>query len=156
MPNLIDYKKYSQGIFWGDSGLAYDYILASTGLFVQAKNQHISARVPMSAVPIRGLDALPAGDVFYGLDFGYTDPVALVKCVVIGKALYCQELIYQSGLTNEDLTRRMASIIRSSAENVVVELHSHPDMPARFSPIDNLQGAMDYADRESLKEGEIG
>jgi phage terminase large subunit len=56
------------------------------------------------------VDALPSGDVFYGLDFGYTDPVALVKCVVIGKALYSQELIYQSGLTNEDLTRRMVEL----------------------------------------------
>ena len=56
------------------------------------------------------VDALPAGDTFYGLDFGYTDPVALVKCVVIGKALYCQELIYETGLTNEDLLKRFDTL----------------------------------------------
>ena len=56
------------------------------------------------------VDTLPSGDTFYGLDFGYTDPVALVKCVVIGKALYCQELIYETGLTNEDLIKRFDTL----------------------------------------------
>ncbi len=57
------------------------------------------------------VDELPKGDVFYGLDFGYTnDPTALVRCVIQGKNLYCQELIYQSGLTNDAIAYRMAEL----------------------------------------------
>ena len=48
------------------------------------------------------------GDVFYGLDFGYsTDPTALVRCAIVGDGLYCQELIYEVGLTNDAIAHRM-------------------------------------------------
>jgi len=51
---------------------------------------------------------LPAGDYFYGLDFGFsTDMTALVRCVIIEDSLHCQELIYEKGLTNDMIARRM-------------------------------------------------
>lgn len=54
------------------------------------------------------VDELPRGKEFYGLDFGYTnDPTALVRCVLLGDKLYCQELIYEAGLTNDMIVRRM-------------------------------------------------
>lgn len=54
------------------------------------------------------VDALPLGAVVYGLDFGYsTDPTVLVKNVVIGDKLYSQELIYETGLTNDEIARKM-------------------------------------------------
>jgi len=54
------------------------------------------------------VDALPAGDAFYGLDFGYSnDPSVLVKCVIDGDKLYCQELIHEAGLTNDAISHRM-------------------------------------------------
>jgi phage terminase large subunit len=57
------------------------------------------------------IDELPPGNFFYGLDFGYSnDPTALVKCVIIGDSLYCQELIYQTGLTNQDVAGRMEAL----------------------------------------------
>ncbi len=52
--------------------------------------------------------ALPKGDKFYGLDFGYTnDPTVLTCNVIIGDSLYSQELIYQTGLTNDAIAREM-------------------------------------------------
>lgn len=55
--------------------------------------------------------SLPDGDVFYGLDFGFTtDPTALVKNVIKGDALYSQELIYEKGLTNQDIAMRMKEL----------------------------------------------
>ncbi len=43
-------------------------------------------------------------EIFYGLDFGYTNDVtALVKMGIIGEDLYCQNLIYQNGLTNHEI-----------------------------------------------------
>jgi phage terminase large subunit len=52
---------------------------------------------------------LPYGEVFYGLDFGFsTDVTALVKNVIVDDALYSQQLIYERGLTNQDIAVRMA------------------------------------------------
>ncbi len=54
---------------------------------------------------------LPVGDVFYGLDFGFsTDVTALIKNVIIGDSLYSQELIYERGLTNQDIAMRMVEL----------------------------------------------
>src|SRR3990167_987983 len=54
------------------------------------------------------VDDLPQGEVFYGLDFGYlVDPTALVANVIIGDKLYSKELMYQNGLTNDQIARQM-------------------------------------------------
>ena len=54
---------------------------------------------------------LPHGDVFYGLDFGFsTDVTALVRNVILGDSLYSQELIYERGLTNQDIADRMVEL----------------------------------------------
>ena len=45
------------------------------------------------------------GDVFYGLDFGYTNPAALVKVRHYDGANYVEEVLYRSGLTNQDLVQ---------------------------------------------------
>lgn len=51
---------------------------------------------------------LPPGDMFYGLDFGFsTDVTALVRNVIVGDGLYSQEIIYERGLTNPDIADRM-------------------------------------------------
>jgi phage terminase large subunit len=57
------------------------------------------------------IDDLPQGDYFYGLDFGFsTDPTALVKCVILGENLYIKELIYETGLTNQEIASRMVEL----------------------------------------------
>ena len=54
------------------------------------------------------VDELPAGDYFYGLDFGFTnDPAVLTKHVIIGDNLYSQEMFYETGLTNDQICRQM-------------------------------------------------
>lgn len=54
------------------------------------------------------IDELPKGDYFYGLDFGYSnDPSALTRNVIVGENLYSEELIYESGLTNDAISHRM-------------------------------------------------
>ncbi len=54
------------------------------------------------------VDALPKGDYFYGLDFGYSnDPSALTRNVIVGDSLYSEELIYEAGLTNDAICHRM-------------------------------------------------
>ncbi len=57
------------------------------------------------------VDELPSGDVFYGLDFGYsTDQTALLKCVIQNGTLYSQEVLFERGLTNQDIGQRMSDL----------------------------------------------
>jgi phage terminase large subunit len=53
----------------------------------------------------------PGGYEFFGLDFGYSnDPTVLVRCKIRGDELYSQQLIYQTGMTNDEIARRMAEV----------------------------------------------
>jgi phage terminase large subunit len=53
-------------------------------------------------------DALPKGRAVFGLDFGFsTDVTALGKHVITGDEIHSQELIYEAGLTNDAIARRM-------------------------------------------------
>jgi hypothetical protein len=46
--------------------------------------------------------------IFSGLDFGFSnDPTALVRIAKIGNKLYLDEVIYDKGLTNSDLVKRI-------------------------------------------------
>ena len=58
------------------------------------------------------VEQLPqGGQQFFGLDFGYSaDPTALVKCVLEKDGLYCQEFIYETGLTNDAIALRMGEL----------------------------------------------
>lgn len=59
---------------------------------------------------------------FYGLDFGFNDPVALVEIEMHDNKIWVRELIYQSGMTNREISDRMkelgvkGKIIADSAE----------------------------------------
>lgn len=66
----------------------------------------------------------------YGLDFGFTnDPTALVRIGFLSGKLYLQELIYETGMTNPDISNRMkelgvskrAEIVADSAEPKSIE-----------------------------------
>ena len=57
------------------------------------------------------IDLMPDGDYTYCLDFGFSgDPAALVQNLVRGNELYSRELIYERGLTNQDIVHRMAEL----------------------------------------------
>ena len=58
------------------------------------------------------IDALPErGDIIFGLDFGFSgDPAALVKNVITPQEIFSEELIYEVGLTNQDLSSRMVDL----------------------------------------------
>ena len=54
------------------------------------------------------VEKMPDADGFYGLDFGYSnDPTVLVHCIIKGSELFCRELIYEAGMTNDAIARRM-------------------------------------------------
>jgi phage terminase large subunit len=58
------------------------------------------------------IDQIPGGgQEFYGLDFGYSnDPSVLTRNSIIGDNLYSEELIHESGLTNDAIAHRMDEV----------------------------------------------
>lgn len=67
--------------------------------------------------------------VAYGLDFGYThDPTTLIKVGFKGGELYLEQLVWQTGLTNADISARLkelnigrGEIVADSAEPKSIE-----------------------------------
>ena len=61
---------------------------------------------------VKGIDAFPAHlDFVYGLDFGYrNDPTALVKLGKEADKLYGEEMLYEKGLSNALLAKRLKDL----------------------------------------------
>lgn len=78
---------------------------------------------------------IPEGEVVYGLDFGFVNPSALVKCTIVDRGkgrreAYMQELLYEPELTNADLISRLKRLIPRRAP-----LYADPAEPARIKEI---------------------
>ena len=56
------------------------------------------------------VEQLPLGEVFYGLDYGFSvDPTVLVKNVILGDKLYSEEIFYdKTALTNDQIARKLS------------------------------------------------
>jgi phage terminase large subunit len=60
----------------------------------------------------RIVDDIHDGDIFYGLDFGFTNPTSLVRCVLKEGEVTVKEEIYQTGLTTGELVAKMKDIVK--------------------------------------------
>ncbi|HEX4875755.1 MAG TPA: terminase large subunit [Chitinophagaceae bacterium] len=58
------------------------------------------------------------GQIFYGLDFGYTAPTAMVKVEYHEGAIYVEELLYQSKLTASDLVNKLKGLNLSRSDEI--------------------------------------
>ena len=56
------------------------------------------------------------GQKWYGLDFGYNVPSALVEVELFEGSIYCKELIYQTKLTTNDLIEKLKLLNIGKAE----------------------------------------
>ena len=67
--------------------------------------------------------------VFYGLDFGYNDPSALIECRVKGKDVWERELLYHTKLTNSDLISHLMTLIpeEKRRKHVIYADSAEPD-----------------------------
>lgn len=65
------------------------------------------------------IDKLPEdGEEIYGLDFGYNHPTSLCRIMLKDDEVYCEEVIYESGLTNSQLIKKMDSL--DIKKNVII------------------------------------
>lgn len=124
----------------GERGLYYDYILASNGLFIEAENKLVEARIPIAYCDIRGLEPLKMKFILtYGsipqrffdlsLDMFLADTTREHYVAVIGDAGYHFYIPIQE--------REGGGVTYECGDKVVLELHSHGTMGAGFSGTDN-------------------
>lgn len=124
----------------GEKGLYYNYILASNGLFIEAENPSIAARVLVAECEIRGLAPMEKKvSLTYGkipkhffdlaLDTFLADPDNEHYVAVIGSDGYRFYVPVQDG--------GGGSVVYEVGESVVLDLHSHGHMGACFSPQDD-------------------
>lgn len=50
------------------------------------------------------------GEIYYGLDFGFNHPTALVKIVIFDGGVYARQLIYDKQLTTPDIIKRLEQL----------------------------------------------
>jgi phage terminase large subunit len=61
------------------------------------------------------------GEVFYGLDFGYNVPSALVEIEVFEGAIYVNQLLYETKLTTGDLIERLKGLGFNRAHEIFAD-----------------------------------
>ena len=86
-----------------------------------------------------------AGDQYFGLDFGFNNPSALVQVTERDQQIYIRELLYKSGLTNADLISILREILPDGAL-----IYADAAEPARIQEIRNAGYNIHSADKSVL------
>ncbi len=126
---------YPDGIS-GEKGIYYNYILSANGLFIEASNPMLAARVPVSECEVRGLAPMKAKIALtYGsipqhffdlaLDTFLAAPDRERYVAVTAAAGYHFYVPVQD--------EGEASVVYQMGDSVVLDVHSHGHMPAFFS-----------------------
>lgn len=77
-------------------------------------------------------DKMPeGGEMWYGMDFGYTVPTAMVKVVLYEGALYAEEMIYQTHMATQDRIERLKSLGISEWDEIIADA-AEPDSIAEM------------------------
>jgi phage terminase large subunit len=107
------------------------------------------------------IDKMPddiSADVFYGLDFGFNNPTALIKLAVFDGEIYISEIIYESRLTNQDLIKKMNQLIKDKNQTIYADSAE----PGRIEEISHagfnvlladkaVKNGIDFVKRQLLK-----
>ncbi len=124
----------------GDRGIFYDYILAGNGLFIEAENKLISARIPVARCEVRGLPPIDKKlNLLYGsiprrffdlaLDVFMTDTRIEHYVAVKG------DFGYKFYVPVQD--KSGGGIVYEAGDKIVLEMHSHGEMKIGFSYTDD-------------------
>lgn len=141
-PSLVGYLVNRPHGLEGTQGPAFDYLLAENGLFIQARNSLLTARIRIADVPVKGLapisekisfayGLLPAELLSEGMAWMQRDPgrerFFSVRPDSDGNyELHCPP---QSGSASQ--------VLYLPEGPAVAEFHSHSSHPARFSLTDD-------------------
>lgn len=125
---------------YGERGNFYDYIVAGNGVWVEAEGPLLAARVPVAFGDIRGLAPCEAQIVLrHGLIPQRLFDLALSIMMTdvtreryVGASWDDGYHIYWPEQDGSD-----DGVNYNVGDNIVLDLHSHPNMSARFSLTDN-------------------
>lgn len=150
----------------GEKGLFYDYIFASNGVFIEAENPLIAARIPVADCDIRGLAPMETKiSLTYGsipqrffdlvLDLFLSDVATEHYVAITGDAGYHFYIPVQD--------KHSGSVVYEAGNSVVLEMHSHGRGGAWFSSTDNkdetglkIYGVMGKLDTTPIVKLRIG
>jgi phage terminase large subunit len=94
------------------------------------------------------IDELPeGGDTYYGLDFGFNNCTSLNRVVEKDMDIYVDELIYESGLTNSDLIKKMGLL----GINRISYIYSDSAEPQRIEELRRSNFNAKSANKDVLK-----
>lgn len=90
------------------------------------------------------IDTIPENAKFisYGLDFGFTnDPTALVKVYLHDTNLYVKELIYRTGMTNQDIAKELERLEVGRREEIYADKSEPKSIEEIYRMGWNIKGA---------------
>ncbi len=94
------------------------------------------------------VEEMPEGETWYGLDFGFNNPSAMLKVVEYDGEYYLQEKLYETGLTNSDLVSKLETLEISKSD----EIYADCAEPARIEDILRAGFNIHLSDK-SVKDG---
>lgn len=110
------------------------------------------------------VDTLPEGkSVKYGMDFGFSnDPTTLIAVVETSDAIYADELIYRTGLTNSDISNEIKSTKLITRNDVIIADNAEPKSITELNQMgwsvkpsykgkDSIKNGIDYIKRKELR-----
>jgi len=163
LDNLVTYHIHRQNPLPANNALAYQYILAGSGLFIRAETRFFQAHFAIAPCPVRGLAPLEA---HFRLKAPRI-PEALLTRILIdarrarrpvggGTDNGLNEVFYRfhhQGRTvqvkkpAQHATAASVMALGSSETDILCDLHTHGNMPAFWSKTDDAdeQGCQLYA-----------
>lgn len=125
----------------GQQGIGYDYILAGSGVYVQAASEHLVARVRVAEAQVKGLEAVDEKVVLpHGFIPGFLFQLALDACIADYHREQFFAIRWRDGkyeLVQPHQEGASASLSYNVVQDAVLEMHSHGKMHAYFSSTDN-------------------
>lgn len=138
---MIGYLRNEPNQLVGERGMAYDYILAGNGLFLEAENPLIKARICIADTEVRGLEKMTERvELVHGRLPDYLlaqvvqrmrqdSPNELYMAVTVSGSPYAVQIPHQ--------TQSTTMVKYDVLPNTVVDFHSHGNMRAHFSHTDD-------------------
>lgn len=154
MKTPVGYLVNRKDGLYGERGIFYDYILAENGLFIEAEGPLMAARIPVSECEVRGLGQIEPKVVLrhgkvpehiweLALNWMIMDSFKERYIAVVWDDRYSLRTPKQAA-TKETLADGTdeghgseAGVAYLNPDRVILDMHTHPKMEARFSSIDN-------------------
>ena len=143
----------------GEPGVFYSYIMAANGLYLRAKNEHLSVTMNIADVEVRGLAPICESiELIHGKIPQYLLDLAVAKFMLKPDIEQYMAITFEGlayWLREPKQEAGPGHVNYETVPGTVMDLHSHTgSMPARFSGIDDFdeKGFMLYGVVADLRQ----